>query len=254
LQRAILKAEPLSEYLWRYEVGLAGNISTPEGRAQLKERLQELAQSIGNAALSHEYRKAFNDRFFETFGWKRREVEEAARAIVASTPEREVAFWYTLMRAVLLGLSRFPEVLRANLEAACELRLSDYPHLESWRNVLVSAVEERPLLDEDLINAILESAALSPIEKRSITKDFAFSFFKRSNDPERSQSDLAKVVNTIVIEQELDDEVQSANERLMAEVEEAPWQNQLRLRADRDRMKERLRTFVESEGLEHFGT
>lgn len=253
LQRAFSKAESLSDFLWRYEIEATDDLSSPEGRAGLKERLQELAQSVGNASLSQEYRKAFSDRFWETFGWRKREVAEAARTIVASTAEREAAFRRTLMRAVLLGFSRFPEVLRTNLEAACELRLND-PHLESWRNLLVSAVEERPLLDADLVSAILESSTVKPIEKRSITKDLAFSFFKRSSHPERSQSDLARVVNTIVVEQAMDDAVERANERLMSAVEDAPWQHQLRLRADRDQMKERLRSFVESEGQAGFGT
>ncbi len=65
--RQILEAaQPLSEVIWRMEVG-AAPIDTPERRADLQARLEKRVEDIGDATVREHYRNAVRDRLWASF-------------------------------------------------------------------------------------------------------------------------------------------------------------------------------------------
>jgi DNA primase len=64
-QKALDTAEPLPDAIFR-NMADRTNMRSPEDRARLRERLEQLARNIANRALAAEYRRFFLDKFFET--------------------------------------------------------------------------------------------------------------------------------------------------------------------------------------------
>src|SRR5438270_6987444 len=58
----------LAEFLWRTELK-AHDTSQPEGRAGLKVTLREKAGAIDDPQLATEFRREFESRFWDAFGW-----------------------------------------------------------------------------------------------------------------------------------------------------------------------------------------
>lgn len=74
MRQVLDAAQPLSEVIWRMEVG-AGEIDTPERRADLQARLERRVSEIADANVREHYRNAVRDRLWEAFrpgGAKRR--------------------------------------------------------------------------------------------------------------------------------------------------------------------------------------
>lgn len=238
----LAKPEELVDRVWRAELE-ASEYKTPEARAGLKQRLQDLAGEIQNPLVREQYKRAFSDKFWDTFGWRKREVTEANAEIIASRKEKRAGFHYLVLRAILLGLSRYPDVLAENLETASQLIFPE-EKLRRWFEVLSMAVFERPDLDEDLIETILASSDIGPIEKRDLRRDLAFSFF-RKHDPERGRRDLREVMGTLVAEQEVEKALEAASRRLQSVLETPEWVEQQRLVTLRDDFRARLSRYVE---------
>ncbi|MET0136796.1 MAG: DNA primase, partial [Sphingobium sp.] len=135
-------AQPLAERLWHYEVA-QGETDTPERRAGLKARLNERVSSIGDTLVKQEYSKQLQDKFFESFGWgwRKSEVNGVRRAIAdtrteASDPRIDVRgrIERKTLRAVLLGVSRWPSVLYGHREQLQTLVLPT-AQLSEWRDI-----------------------------------------------------------------------------------------------------------------------
>jgi DNA primase len=237
------QAESLADRIWGAELEGA-QIATPEGRAGLKKRLHELAASIHDPLVREQYRTTFDDKFWKDFGWRRREIGATAREISGSRKPKPADFMYSVLRAVLFGLSRYPDVLVDNLEVASQLIFPE-KKLRGWFDILSAAVLERPNLDEDLIDEILNSSDVAPTQKRDITKDLAFSFFRR-HEPARGRLDLREVISTLVAEQELAKALTEADEKLKARTHSPEWEQQQRLLAARHEVRARLSRMAEA--------
>jgi DNA primase len=242
IQAKLSQPEDLARRVWR-AVLEEGDASTPEARAGIKQRLMELASSIQDSFVREQYQSTFRDWFWEQFGWRKKDVSAANEEIVASRNDRE-GWEYLVMRAVLLGLSRYPDVLLDNLEIASLLDIPD-PHLKQWFGILSGAVLERPDLDEDLVETILESSQIEPIDKRDLSRDLAFSFFRRT-DAERGRRELREVIATLVTEQEIERSLAAASERFRDSVQTPQWEEQQRLLDARNAMRERLNRAIEA--------
>jgi DNA primase len=237
----LARPEELVQRLWRAEIE-ESDLSTPEGRAGVNQRLSDLASTIQDPFVRDEYKRTFREMFWEQFGWRKREVQQVSSEITASRKAGR-DFTRVLNRAILLGLSRYPDVLREEMEHALSLDLSD-DHQRQWLGVILDAVIERTDLNEDLLVQILETSVVPPIEQRDLTKDLAFSFFYR-REPERGRSDLREVLATVAAEREVAKALAMANEQFAKVVETPEWEQQQRLLAEKKTLQERLSAFVE---------
>lgn len=247
-------AEPLSldTFLWNYETARADTAS-PTGRAKLKARLNELANAIGDPEMRSEFGREFRDRHWNAFGWKKKEVDFVRRAI-ADTATRSALGGHDLyIRAILLGLSRYPAVIAGRMDQVQALAPSD-PVLGRWRDLLVGASAERPGLDADMIETILQQSGIETVDQRDLWRDLGFSFFYAKSDPEIAVRDLEAAIDTIARSQELEANLESVKATLAAAAEEEDFediwnresQRRKRLIEEKQRLHDELETLGEA--------
>ncbi|HEX8553430.1 MAG TPA: DNA primase [Sphingomonas sp.] len=247
-EAAVEQGCDLVTFLWNAERA-RHDTASPDGRTQLKQVLLDATATIPHPILRSEYTRAINDLFFAEFGWKKREwkpgevatVRDAMAALQAEGLGRpDVA----LFRAVLLGLSRYPEVLRGEVETLIRLELPN-AYLESWLRVLTDAALGGAMLDECTIETILSQSNVSPVETRNLTHDLAFSFFHRDADRAKAQDDLHQVIHVLAWEQEIARSLQAAIDRFAADMTEANWLEQQRLMDEKARLDRQFHDYLE---------
>ncbi|MES2001714.1 MAG: DNA primase [Pseudomonadota bacterium] len=192
----------------------ASDTTTPEGRAGLRQHLFDLADKIENGLARTEYRRAFNDGFFEDFGWKRNERRTIGTAIVETSAKKNPGLYNSYLRSAFYGLSRFPAVLRLAMEPVSYLRV-EHKDLSPWRETLVEAVIERPDLDDDALIAILESSKLKPKTRRDIQTDLLFPW---DSQPATAVRTLGGLIEFLFDEQELLAELDRVNAQAHSEM------------------------------------
>jgi len=242
-------AMPLSldTFMWRYEAGQI-DAKSPTARAKLKRRLNELAGAIGDPAMREEFGREFRDRFWDAFGWKKKEVDFVRDALAATGGRNKLQGLDLYIRAILLGLSRYPAVVQSSADQIQSLHISE-GLLARWRDLLVAAAFERPDLDEDMIETILADAELESAEKRHSWRDLGFSFFYRKTDAEVAVRDLEAAIDTIARSQELDENLESVRANLEQAAEsddfEGVWNRESERRKRLMEEKQRLHDELE---------
>ncbi len=242
-------ANPLSldTFMWRYETAQI-DPKSPTARAKLKRRLNELAGAIGDPAMREEFGREFRDRFWNAFGWKKKEVDFVRDALAATGARNALQGLDLYIRAILLGLSRYPSVVQSRADQIQSLHISE-GLLSRWRDLLVAAAFERPDLDEDMIETILADAELETAEKRHSWRDLGFSFFYRKADPDVAVRDLEAAIDTIARSQELDENLESVRANLAKAAEsedfEGVWNRESERRKRLMEEKQRLHDELE---------
>jgi DNA primase len=189
--------------------------STPEGRAGLRSKLLELAESIENGLARSEYKRSFNDRFFEDFGWRRQERRTIGTSVVETSARKNPNLYSSYLRSAFYGLSRFPAVLKVMMEPISYLKV-DNQKLLPWRETLVEAVIQRPDLDDDALIAILESSRLKPQTRIDIQNDLRFPW---DTQPTTAIRTLGGLIEFLFDEQELLAELDRLSARAHGEME-----------------------------------
>jgi DNA primase len=244
---ALLAApEPLDERLWRHEVE-AQPLTTPEARAGLKQRLIEHSRNIGHNDLARIYRDQWLERFDREIAprrtfeprrsgpWKpfkpfEPPVGSEARSIASSGIDAPTA------RALILGFANFPEELPAHCEALAELAIPDR-RTAHMRDELVNAALSGAALDREALATILGGDGTA---SGSATRAMGFSFTRRDSDPERARSDLAAALEIIAARQEVVQALDAATERLKEDTSNELFEEQQRLIAAQQGLRERL--------------
>ena len=252
IEALLSNPEPLDARLWRHERDSAP-LATPESRAGLKQRLIEHSRAIGHADLGRIYRDQWLERFDREVAPRRQSnrepyapgqprrpfkpfkpfdppVGDQARAIAASGVDAPTA------RALLLGFVNFPEELPAHCEALASLAIPDRKAAR-LRDELVNAAFQGATLDRDSIATIL---AGDGVEGPAASRAIGFSFTRRDSDPARARSDLAAAVEIIAASEEVEQALSQATERLKRELTEAALEEQRRLIAAQQGLRERL--------------
>lgn len=193
----ILKhAIPLDEYIWRSELAGIGPNPGSDERGALLHRLNALADTIADSILREQYRQTFRNNFYALFGLKKRDLAVVRDAVASASRHPGRGGEYALYRAVLLGLMRYPMVLYDDLEAVSRLPIIDR-YLRRWRDILIDIAVKYPGLTEDVIDQILSQSDVSPIEKRNLRTDLAFSFFRKLDDMDEALRDLHLVIEVL---------------------------------------------------------
>lgn len=253
MESCLATPTPLVERLWQMERD-AGPVDTPEARAGLQQRLAEHATAIPDPLVRREYERALKDRFWSEFGWKKQEIR-AVRGFIRQTrdeirPASDLSNMAerldrVMKRAVLLGLSRHPGLLYTHREQLGALTMPTRA-LKGWADLLIRASFERSVLEESLVEAILADRSLPDPERRDITRDLRFSFFRADTDRQLAESDLNEVINILLFEQEFAPKLERLRADLYAQgathdIDEARWQEHLSLIALKRQNDERLR-------------
>ncbi|TNE45612.1 MAG: DNA primase [Sphingomonadales bacterium] len=249
-ETCIRSAIPLVERLWLHE-RQAGEVSTPESRAGLQQRLAEQATTITDPLVRKEYERALRERFWAEFGWKKQE-RNAVRGFIARTREEirsDLANMAQridrmMKRAILLGLCRHPAVLYSHREQLASITMPTEA-LSQWTALMIRASLERNALEESLVDAILQEASLPDLERRNLKHDLCFSFFSTDTDRTTAEKDLGEVINILLFEQEFTPKLERLKADLYAQgddgMDETRWQEHLSLITLKRQNDERLR-------------
>jgi DNA primase len=245
--------EPLDARLWRHELE-AEPLATPEAWAGLKARLIAHAANIGHADLARIYREDWLGRFYEqrrpagAFIPRQQQQRRAGsfkngRFVAAESPPGDVMRGIgkagvdaPTARALILGFTNFPEELPAHCEQLASLPIADQGTAK-MRDELVNAAFSGAALDRDGLATILSvDGATGGKGPRAM----GFSFTRRDSDPDRARSDLAAAVEIIAAAEEVEKALEHATERLKRDFTDEALEEQQRLIAAQQGLRERL--------------
>ncbi|URD61304.1 DNA primase [Sphingomonas sp. KRR8] len=258
IDAVLAEPEPLVDRLWRHEFD-ATPLSTPEERAGLKQRLLAHATAIGDRSLSQLYREEWLGRFDALtqrerphrgggFTPQRRgnwvkgkgfvppepPASPAARSIGSEGIDRATA------RAVLTGLSLYPDSIAEHFSALQRLSFRDRAATEA-RDRLLDAALSGQALDRQGIATILRSAgAASFLSEGRRGAGMSFTFTRPDSDPERATRDLGIAIETLCAQAEIAAALREATDRLGADWSEELVGEQQRLHLAKDETTKRL--------------
>jgi len=253
-------AEPLVDRLWSHEVE-AEPIATPEQKAGLRRRLIDHASAIQDRDVRDQYRSELLDRFSALTRPRQQQQQWTPRGTGRTGPPFQPrrasaqtkavgggSVGTKMIRSVLLGLVRFPELIAGHADALNGLPLPDRRSAK-LRDLLLDAAMTHGELDRERLNTILATCDASPLlEELHLEQGLAFSFTRRDADPERARRDLVLVIDTLAARPGLDAALAAATARLKEKGEEAAFLEQQRLRSARDEADRQLATLIESDG------
>jgi DNA primase len=250
--------EPLVDRLWNHEVA-AEALATPEQRAGLRKRLNELVSTIGDPDVRQQYQAEFRERFEVNFLQRRsfqrppfqpqpfqrgqrppfrsawappRPTSAEAKTVGASGIER------VLIQGVVAGLLRFPDMLSAQAEALHALQFGD-PLVARLIDSLVDLALHEQALDTERLATILRSGEFDALARDLLRADsLPFSFTRKDAEPDRARTELAEAIQVMVERPEVDAALAEATARLKESFDETTYGEQQRLlemRVDIDR-------------------
>lgn len=258
-ERLASSPEPLVDRLWNHEVA-AEPLATPEQRAGLRKRLNELVATIADADVRQQYQSEFRSRFEAQFlqrpsfrpgprppfrpgsPWQPpRPISADAKGVGKSGIDRR------LIKGVVAGLLRYPDLLARHAEALHGLQASD-PAIARLLDALLDLAMEEQALDTERLGTILRSGEFDALARDLLRADrLRFSFTKKDADPERARMDLAEMIQAMVEQPEIEAALQSATERFMRTLDEDDRLEQQRLRELRDENARRLANLMQDD-------
>ncbi|ASK87807.1 DNA primase [Sphingorhabdus sp. SMR4y] len=214
-EEILSKCETLDSRIWRNELARIGPEPGPDARAELLSRLQNTAKSIADVQIGKEYDRTFRDAFYERFGLKRQYFEKLKAAVNDVYDHPLEGRHKALHRAVMLGLMRYPTVLKTKFEEIGKLPLED-EFQKTWSSSLLDIALHNSDLTEDMVEQLLLDADVSPIAKRDFQKDLGYSFYKHHDDPTKPIRDLELVIDAINYDYEAKSELALSISKLEA--------------------------------------
>ena len=213
--KAVADTVPLVSLLYQAEATKI-DATSPEARAGLRQRLNELGDSCADRLVAEEYRRSFTGLFFEDFGWKKRDRGQVEQAVLRTGPHGRRALSGLYIRSLLYGLTRFPRVTVERIEAIGSLRV-DHDEFRRWRDVLMHVAVTRPDLDTDGIDAILATEALTETARFDVKFDLRFPFTRPGADAAFAVERLIAMIEMISEERDLDDEMARLNAKALTD-------------------------------------
>lgn len=198
-------AEPVSllRLLYMSEKG-DGDMAQPEMRAGFRARLDALADTCTDRVVAQEYRRSFNDLFFEEFGWKKGERRTFASTMLNTLPERPGDLRDRYLRSLLYGLGRYPAALREHVEQIAALAIADR-RLATCRDMLVGAALRGGGLQGDCVAQIFAADGFAEVQEFRLQRDLRFAFAQSGVPEERQVAQLGALVRFLCDERELDE-------------------------------------------------
>ena len=203
---------PLAHTLYVSERSSAAT-DTPEGRAGLRSSLQSLAASIANPLVKNEYGRAFNDLFYEEFGWKRGERNIIGRSIIRTGPHGKRDVFQMYVRSAMYALYRFPRAIPRSMDVLMNLQLKD-DDLRHWRDKIADYGTRTGHLDRDGVKAIFDTRVVAEATARDLRADLRFQW---NIEEELALKRLDGVLYMLAAEQEIDERMAELNAKMIAD-------------------------------------
>jgi DNA primase len=253
---ALLKApQPLVDRLWQSEVA-AEPLDTPERRAGLKRRLNELAQTIAEPSVKSEYIAEFRHRFDDLFARQPREFRpqgQGQRArqkgpwkppeTMPGTTMRGVGSGGidpVLAKGVLAGLIRHPAEIARHMEVLGSLRSASGALGKLFEAVIDVALEDRQL-DSGKVLTILAKSGFDSVASDLLRADtLPFSFTRNQADEAKAREDLNEAIAVMVARPAVDAALAEATAALVRDGSEEAFTRQVALSRKRQELEARL--------------
>jgi len=253
--------EPLVSRLWEYELA-AEPLDTPEQKAGLKQRLNELAGTIAHDNVRHEYIADFRRRFDDLYAKKREQFvprpqnmprrgggkwtppapagghHPAAQGIRAGGIDR------VLGKAVLAGLIRHPAEIARHIEVLGSLKKADGALGRLFEAVVDLALEDRALDSERLVT-ILATSGFDDVATDLLRADRS-SLAPKGADAQRVRADLDEAIHILVARPEVDALLAKATAELGANYSDEAFERQMSLVREQQALDVRLANLVQS--------
>ncbi len=268
---ALLKEpEPLVDRLWASELA-AEPLDTPEQKAGLKARLADLAKTIADQNVAHEYQAEFRRRFDETFRPQRKAFEPRAPFVPQARGSRKAGQpWKPpitppgegaknvraggidriLAKAVLAGLIRHPAEIARHMEVLGSLKLAD-PTLgrlfEAVVDVAVEDAHQNMALDSQRLLTILAASGFDIIAHELLRADqLSCSFTQRDAEPARAREDLDEAIAILVARPEVDAALAAATAMMQTQYSDEAFERQVSLVKEKQALEARLANLVQA--------
>ena len=208
----IERAEPMADRLYRAARGTAP-LRSPEDKAAVRARLDALAATVADRELARDYGRALRDKLFQEgrAEWAARStgrgpdgrrvgsanVRPTAPASLKAVQSTTVAAHAPLIRALLAGLCRRPDCLRALAEPLSRLPTPPGP-LSVLRDRLVTAAWRDSALDLASLLPICADAGFDPtVERQGGADGLAFGWMDPACTADRAAGQLAAVLRAL---------------------------------------------------------
>jgi DNA primase len=265
---ALLKTpDPLVDKLWAHELALEP-LDTPEQKAGLKHRLNELAGLIVDANVKHEYIAEFRRRYDDLYARKRepfrpftpqprgqRKQGQAWKAPPGPVGEgvkgvRAGGIDRILAKAVLAGLIRHPAEIARHMEVLGSLKMADGALGKLFEAVVDLAVEDThsgKTLDSDGVLTILAASGFDIIAHDLLRADqLSCSFTQKDAEPARAREDLDEAIAILVARPEVDAALADATAEMQARYSNEAFERQIALVKEQQALDARLANLVQA--------
>jgi DNA primase len=260
---ALLKTpQPLVDLLWASEVA-AEPLDTPEQRAGLKRRLNELADGIGDSNVKQEYIAEFRERIDKHFGRGPRAFDARAQR-GSNGPARgkrdKRGNWQPpeappgatmrsmgaggldpiLARAVLAGLVRHPAEIARHMEVLGSLRGASGALGKLFEAVVDVALEDRQL-DRAKVLTILARSGFDQMASELLRADtLPFSFTRPEAEEKKAREDLNEAIAVMVARPAVDAALAEATAVMLERFDDVAFARQTALLRQRQELETRL--------------
>ncbi|MBX3595554.1 DNA primase [Sphingomonas sp.] len=252
----IAAAQPLADRVWHHELA-AEPLDTPEARAGLKRRLGDLAATIQDGNVRHEYVSEFRQRFDAQFAPPPRSFTRTpgraaaprgsgrwlppepppgptAQAVGATGIDRVLA------KAVLAGLIRHPAEIARHLETLTSMRLADGALGRLFEAVVDVALEDQAL-DTTRLRTILAKSGFDTVAAELLRADtLPFTFTQKDWDVGRAALDLGEAIAVLAARPQVDAALAEATAAVQARFSDAAFERQVALVRRKAELETRL--------------
>ncbi|PCD03189.1 DNA primase [Sphingomonas spermidinifaciens] len=241
----IKRARSLDDHIWTSEFGTLPPQAGPDERAALLHRLQQAADTIREPIIRDQYRSALRERFYGVFGSRAQRMSVVQAAADGPVHEERRGLQFTLHRAVLLGLMRYPEVLVERSDEVSSLPIV-HRKLREWRDILVEWALQWPAPElAELTHEMLGSDFGLEIERRCYRKDLAFSFYFERSESTEPADDLRRLLELLIEEHVARRAAALRNAEAVREMTEASFAAQRAAVLETNSVHQRLSTWLE---------
>ncbi len=239
----IAAAQPLADRIWQHELA-AEPVETPEARAGLKRRLSDLAATIQDGNVRHEYVNEFRNRVDAHFAPAPRAFTPRARA--AGKPGQRwqppepppgataqalgaTGIDRVLAKAVLAGLIRHPAEIARHIETLTSLRLADGALGRLFEAVVDVALEDQAL-DTRRLRTILATSGFDQQATELLRADtLPFTFTQKEWDEGRASLDLGEAIAVLAARPQVDAALAEATATVQARFSDEAFERQVAL-------------------------
>lgn len=253
-EQLLSAAQPLADRIWSHELA-AEPLETPEQRAGLKRRLSDLAGTIQDSNVRHEYVTEFRNRCDAHFA-------PPPRAFTPRTQTRGKAGqrWQppepppsptvlalgatgidrVLAKAVLAGLIRHPAEIARHIEILSSMRLADDALGRLFEAVVDVALEDQAL-DTDRLRTILAQSGFDSMASELLRADtLPFTFTQKEWDTGRASLDLGEAIAVLAARPQVDAALAEATAAVQTKFSDAAFERQVALVRRKAELQARL--------------